>query len=258
MTGKRTCIHGRTERQVCRKCDDMDRAALHPVSDATPDLALYDLPALASEPVPATPACICGRAVPVAGTCFDIDGAYWSGHGEPVPATGNPEETWLSISEAAALPKDHPGLWACVCGTGWLGEARGYPDDLRDHAVFRVSGGEPGSAHDPGLARFRPDIIEPATGNPEGHETADPFEWECGDIHCPHHGIARFATGNPEEIDVEALARALHACEHPAVPDCRLGLNVEPRPEWAGRRKCEVDAERIAAEYARQREGERP
>ena len=56
-----------------------------------------------------------------------------------------------------------------------------------------------------------------------------------------------------EGLDEDALATALHATEHPAIEDCRLGLNTtvngEP-PEWAGVRKCEWDAERLAEMYS--------
>lgn len=67
----------------------------------------------------------------------------------------------LPIGDARMLPPRQPGVWFCVCGAGWLGEAMGYPDDLRSHADFRVAGGELGAAHDPGSARFRPDAPAP-------------------------------------------------------------------------------------------------
>lgn len=67
----------------------------------------------------------------------------------------------LPIIDAHRLPPRQPGVWFCRCGAGWVGEASGYPDDLRRHAVFRVDGGELGAAHDPGSARFRPDAPAP-------------------------------------------------------------------------------------------------
>ena len=75
---------------------------------------------------------------------------------------------------------------------------------------------------------------------------------ECPPLFQPTFHVALTPTQPvPSGLDVAALAKALHATEHPAVEDCRLGLNMTPRPTWAGRRKCEVDAERLAAEYAR-------
>jgi hypothetical protein len=69
----------------------------------------------------------------------------------------------LPIANAGKLPPQHPGTWFCRCGMAWLGTAMGYPDDLYSHARFRTDGpdGEPGAAHDPGLARFRPDVTAP-------------------------------------------------------------------------------------------------
>lgn len=64
----------------------------------------------------------------------------------------------LPIAEARKLPRDHPGVWFCRCGAGFVGRAEAYPENLRNHAVFRADH-EDGRAHDPGLARFRPDIV---------------------------------------------------------------------------------------------------
>jgi len=46
------------------------------------------------------------------------------------------------------------------------------------------------------------------------------------------------------EAEIERIAMIRHKNDHPAVEDCRVGLNMEPRPEWAGQRKCVLDAER--------------
>jgi hypothetical protein len=55
-----------------------------------------------------------------------------------------------------------------------------------------------------------------------------------------------------DDTAVERLAAALHATNHPATPDCELGLNTKwtdppGPPDWVGRKKCVVDAERIIA-----------
>lgn len=55
-----------------------------------------------------------------------------------------------------APTSDDPGVWFCVCGMGWVGR-RGDSSEVRSHAEFRVSGGEPGADHDPGLVTFRAD-----------------------------------------------------------------------------------------------------
>jgi hypothetical protein len=64
----------------------------------------------------------------------------------------------------------------------------------------------------------------------------------------PDDGLAHFYAAQPAEpvaLDVEALARAFHTVDHPAIPDCRMG-------SADGLRYCEIKAARLAAEYAKE------
>lgn len=101
-----------------------------------------------------------------------------------------------------ALAKDHPGVWFCSCGMGWLGTAASYPADLRAHALFRAESGEKGEAHDPGLARFRPDHL-PAAPAPLDELSA---KW----VSLPDWRLAELEKAEaapPHPLTVERLAR---------------------------------------------------